>query len=317
MSPHPDSNLHPTATGPAAHTVAAHASPEPLKLYSGWFCPFVQRVWLVLEEKKIPYQYIEVNPYDKPAELLALNARGLVPTLEVGGVEEGGRRGALYESNVICEFLEEAYPDHHGGGASLLSPLSRPFERARCRIWMDYCSSRIVPAFHRFLQWQPPTAAAAAAASTAESRVEKSSTSTEGLAVVREEFLKTLKDFAAEMLATTNTNKDDTSSTTTGPFFLGAQPSLVDFVIAPWILRLWVFDTFKEGGLGMPAAGEGGADEPLWARLRMWREAVETRPSVRGTMSEREHYVPIYKRYADDTAMSELAKASRAGRGVP
>ena len=40
-------------------------------------------------------------------------------------------------------------------------------------------------------------------------------------------------------------------------------------------------------------------------------------PSIRDTMSEREHYLPIYKRYADDTAMSELTKASRAGRGVP
>jgi glutathione S-transferase len=46
----------------------------------------------------------------------------------------------------------------------------------------------------------------------------------------------------------------------------------------------------------------------------LWRVL---RPSIRDTVSEREHYLPIYKRYADDTAMSELAKASRAGRGVP
>jgi len=67
----------------------------------------------------------------------------------------------------------------------------------------------------------------------------------------------------------------------------------------------------------MPTVGEGGADEALWARLRMWKAAVENRPSVSNTMSERKHYLPIYERYADDTAMSELAKASRAGRGVP
>jgi glutathione S-transferase len=301
---HPDSNLHPTATGPAARIVAAHHSPEPLKLYSGWFCPFVQRVWAVLEEKKIPYQYIEVNPYDKPASLLALNPRGLVPTLEVK-LDDGARK-PLYESNVVCEFLEEAYPgddgDGDGGRVRLLPEDS--YERARCRIWMDFCGSRIVPAFHRFLQWQPPAGG--------EKDGDKG-----GLGIVREEFLKTLKEFAKEMLATTNVDTGDTDTNTTGPFFLGANPSLIDFVIAPWIVRLWVFDTFKEGGVGIPAVGEGGDDEVLWARLRSWKDAVEGRASIRDTLSEREHYLPIYKRYADDTAMSEMAKASRAGRGVP
>src|ERR1700744_6082180 len=44
-------------------------------LMSRWFCPFVQRAWIALEEGKLPYQYKEVNPYKKevcleaPAEL--------------------------------------------------------------------------------------------------------------------------------------------------------------------------------------------------------------------------------------------------------
>jgi glutathione S-transferase len=57
--PPPDANIFPHATGTAADVVKAHQKEEPLKLYSGWFCPFVQRSWIVLEEKKIPYQYIE------------------------------------------------------------------------------------------------------------------------------------------------------------------------------------------------------------------------------------------------------------------
>jgi len=52
---HPDADLHPTATGLAKQTVDAHTAEQPLKLYAGWFCPFVQRAWLVLEEKGIPY----------------------------------------------------------------------------------------------------------------------------------------------------------------------------------------------------------------------------------------------------------------------
>jgi len=53
---HPDADLHPSATGLAKQTVDVHSDEQPLKLYAGWFCPFVQRAWLVLEEKQIPYR---------------------------------------------------------------------------------------------------------------------------------------------------------------------------------------------------------------------------------------------------------------------
>lgn len=98
---------------------------------------------MVLEEKHIPYQYIEVNPYNKPKSLIDLNPRGLVPTLQYDNKP-------LFESTVICEFLEEAYPDH----TPHLLPKD-PYDRARTRIWTDYCTSRIIPSFHRFLQFQP------------------------------------------------------------------------------------------------------------------------------------------------------------------
>jgi hypothetical protein len=64
-SAHPDADIYPEATGPAAKIVAAHQKDEPITLYSGWFCPFVQRAWITLEEKKIPYKYVEINPYNK------------------------------------------------------------------------------------------------------------------------------------------------------------------------------------------------------------------------------------------------------------
>lgn len=77
-----------------------------------------------------------------------------------------------------------------------------------------------------------------------------------------------------------------------------------------------MFDHFK-GGLGIPAEGEGGEQEKTWARWRKWLHAIESRPSIKATTSEREHFLPIYQRYADDKAQSELAKATRKGRGVP
>lgn len=79
---------------------------------------------------------------------------------------------------------------------------------------------------------------------------------------------------------------------------------------------LWVFDHYK-GGLGIPEEGKGGADEKVWARWRKWYAAIQERDSIKGTTSETEHYLSIYQRYADDKAQSELAKATRKGRGVP
>ena len=248
-SSHPDAELHPKATGPAGSVVEAHKEPQPLKLYSGWFCPFVQRVWAILEEKKIPYQYIEVNPYHKPESLLSLNPRGLVPTLEFDGKP-------LYESNVICQLLEEAYPTH---GPSLLP--KDLYERARMRIWIDFFTSKFIPAYHRFLQYQPGDA----------------SFDDPGLAEKREEFLTQVKTFTKEMHQE-------------GPFFIGPEPTLIDFIAAPWALRIWVFDTFKHGS-GIPVSGKGGAEETTWARWKKWISAVEGRKSITGIMSDQEHYL--------------------------
>ena len=38
--PPPDADLHPEATGPAKELVDQHRTPQPLRLYAGWFCPF-------------------------------------------------------------------------------------------------------------------------------------------------------------------------------------------------------------------------------------------------------------------------------------
>jgi len=60
--------------------------------------PFVQRVWIALELKGIPYQYIEVDPYKKPQSLLEVNPRGLVPALRH---DDWG----CYESTVLMEYV--------------------------------------------------------------------------------------------------------------------------------------------------------------------------------------------------------------------
>ena len=140
--------------------------------------------------------------------------------------------------------------------------------------------SRIIPAYYRFLQHQG-----------------------DGLKERQTEFLNHLKEFTSEM-------------DPEGPFFLGKEFTLIDIVLAPWAERLWVFDHFK-GELGIPGEGEGGGFEVVWERWRRWAGAVESRRSVRETLSEREYSVPTYAKYARDEAQSEGAKAIRAGRGIP
>jgi glutathione S-transferase len=66
---------------------------------------------------------------NKSKELLERNPYGKVPVLEDDGA-------VIYESAVIDEYLDEKYP------AVRLMP-SDLAERARVRIWVDYCNTRL------------------------------------------------------------------------------------------------------------------------------------------------------------------------------
>ncbi|KZT62928.1 glutathione S-transferase [Calocera cornea HHB12733] len=139
-----DKSIHPTASGRALKTVEEHSRPagsDELVFYAGWFCPFVQRVWLALEEKHIPYQYKEENPYKKDADFLEVSPKGLVPAIKWRGKP-------LHESLVILNFLEDAYAD-----TPPLLPKD-PYARAQAALAIDHVSKAVVPAFYRLLQRQ-------------------------------------------------------------------------------------------------------------------------------------------------------------------
>jgi glutathione S-transferase len=280
-----DTSLHKHTSGRAAKFAASHSSPHPLILYGGWFCPFVQRSWITLHEKRIPHQYFEINPYHKDPDFLKLNPRGLVPTLAVPVDDQGKEQKPLYESQVICEYLDEVYDDEAQHGRDLL-PRGKEdaYLRAKCRIWIDHISTRIIPAFYRFMQH------------------------TEGKAYsleeAREEFLGHIKTFVGALDAHG------------GPFFLGDRFSMVDVMLAPWLCRMFLFDVYK-GGVGIPEPGQGGEDEAVWNRWRKWARAVGERESVLDTLSDREQYIDAYKRYAEDQTQSQVGQATRAGRGLP
>ncbi|KAK6333686.1 hypothetical protein TWF730_003870 [Orbilia blumenaviensis] len=271
--PIPDAEIYPEATGRAAKYFAQHTAEQPLKIYAGWFCPFVQRALLVLHLKNIPFQYIEVNPYHKPKSLLDLNPRGLVPTLVVPAAD--GTPKPLIESAVICEYLDEVYSDTTKHGPRLLP--EDPYERARARIWIQFVGSNIIPSYHRWLQFQSDDAQKG-----------------------KEEYLANLKKFAEQL-------------DPVGPFWLGKEPSLPDIIIGPWVERAWVFDEFKENGGDWPTERDG----EVWGRWEKYVAAIEGLQALKDTTSDREHYLPLYKRYADNVAQSEAAKAIRDGRPIP
>jgi len=67
--------------------------------------PWCRKVRLVLAEKRLPFELRVERVWERRAEYLELNHAGCVPTL----LEDNGL--AVPDSGVICEYLEEAYPD--------------------------------------------------------------------------------------------------------------------------------------------------------------------------------------------------------------
>lgn len=103
-----------------------------LTLVSHHLCPYVQRAAIALLEKGVPFQRRMVDLSRKPDWFHALSPLGKVPLLLV---EAPGRSQAvLFESSVICEYIEEtaAGPKLHPNG---------PLERARHRAWMEFGST--------------------------------------------------------------------------------------------------------------------------------------------------------------------------------
>ncbi|ACI50295.1 Glutathione S-transferase domain [Gluconacetobacter diazotrophicus PA1 5] len=74
-------------------------------LYHLPLSPFCRKVRLVLGEKRLPFELMMERVWERRPEFLAANPAATVPLL----VEENGL--AIPNSAVICEYLEEAYPD--------------------------------------------------------------------------------------------------------------------------------------------------------------------------------------------------------------
>jgi stringent starvation protein A len=93
-----------------------------MTLYSGTTCPFSMRCRIVLYEKGMDFQIIDVDLYNKPEDIAVMNPYNRVPIL----VE---RDLILYESNIINEYIDERFPHPQ------LMPAD-PVMRARARLFL-------------------------------------------------------------------------------------------------------------------------------------------------------------------------------------
>lgn len=66
--------------------------------------PFVSKVLLLLEEKRLSYESRRLVPVPKTPELLAMNPLGKIPILEHGGL-------MLPDSSAICAYFERLHPE--------------------------------------------------------------------------------------------------------------------------------------------------------------------------------------------------------------
>ncbi|HEY1096207.1 MAG TPA: glutathione S-transferase family protein [Alphaproteobacteria bacterium] len=96
-------------------------------LYQYWLSPFCRKVRFVLSEKKLDVQLQIEKIWERRVDFLKLNPSGEIPVL----VDENGT--VLCDSQSICEYLDEQYPEVNLLGAT-------PPQRAETRrlvAWFD------------------------------------------------------------------------------------------------------------------------------------------------------------------------------------
>jgi stringent starvation protein A len=93
-----------------------------MTLYSATTCPFSHRCRIVLYEKGMDFQIIDVDLHNKPEDLAIMTPYSRVPVL----VE---RDLILYESNIINEYIDDRFPHPQ------LMPAD-PVMRARARLFL-------------------------------------------------------------------------------------------------------------------------------------------------------------------------------------
>jgi glutathione S-transferase len=230
-----------------------------IELYHFWdsFCSFKTRI--CLEEKGIPWvgHHVDLMGFENlEPDYLAVNPRGLVPVLRIGGA-------LIPESSIINEFLDDVQPEPS------LRPTD-PLERARMRHWVkveeDELFVAVRPASLNLMMKQ----VFARYSETEIDRLLSTHPRPHQIPMLKKMFLDppdpNAVDRSRKALALV-LDKMDKSLHERGPWLAGATYSLADIAAAPAIDRI--------ERLGM---------SDLWDRLpalRDWIARVVDRPAYK------------------------------------
>ncbi len=171
------------------------------------------------------------------------------PYGKVPALEHNGQ--TLYESLIINEYLDETFPE------TPLMP-AQPALRAKVRIWAHYCDNYFISDLYAVIKNRE-----------AEQHGEL-------LGKVEERLRFIENDGFAQLSGD-------------GPYWLGAEVSLLDLAWFPFFERLPAWTHYR--GLDIPA------DCP---RLKAWRAAMTDRPSVREIANTADYYIDNYSNYAGE-----------------
>lgn len=202
---------------------------SPLGLYHAWGSSASRRVRFVLEEKQLAYQSVVLNLLafeQHDAEYLKLNPNGFVPTL----VHDGRQ---VIESSVICEYLDEVFPQLPLRPADALG-------RARMRVWAKWSDEVVMRAFqvanwNRMMgptarQWSDEEVEKRLQAMPVPDRRE------DWRRVAREPFNdREIAHAAANVRRTLERIEADLGN---GPWLAGDNFSLADIHLSPYIVRI-------------------------------------------------------------------------------
>lgn len=166
----------------------------------------------------------------------------------------------LWESAVINEYLEEVFPE------PALLPRD-PVRRAQARVWIDFANVRMVPHVYKMMLRQDE-----------EGQDLHQHKLTEAVLAMEQG----LRDLSA------------------GPYWLGEQPTLVDFTFLPHVQRFVALEHYR--GFVIPASCE---------RLLLWRDAMFALPSVQATRPPDALLIANWAKYAHDTSTGVTAQEMR------
>jgi glutathione S-transferase len=270
-----------------------------INFFSAWFCPYAQRAWLTLAHHNIPFEYIESlvvkkdqewgkNGYAKNPRLLQLNPKGLVPTFELDAdlvekLDESTKNmlkqhdeddsWVLTESIDCMVFLNTVAMKHFGGTQDIMpDAVAESLLNDAAKIY----NPNICSTFYRILM---------------KLNVEEQKEAFDF-------FASSIADFLKEVLP--------------NGFYQSKTPTIVDFTVIPWLLRIPVLKHFRP-----TFKFEDQLDDTEMQKLEEYVTRVRGLETVQKTLwKDDQELMDVYHRYANGSAKSQVGEAVKSGKNA-